>query len=161
MPLRGSKVALTWSAGQDDVGVGHYEVFRGVVQIRSTRARSFVDPGAARWVTYRVRTVDLAGNVSARSAPIRLHVPDVLPLRRLRGLVVSGGMPIAGATVRTRVHGLRRSWTTNAMGAFLVRSIPAGIYRVKVSSRGCSSVALSVRVAASGTTARLVSLPRA
>ena len=111
-------------------------------------------------MTYRVRTRDLSGNVSAASMAVRLYAPSRSRIRHLAGLVVSRGLPVGGVTVRTKVRGTRRAWTTNGVGMFLVRTIPAGVHRLRVTRSGYVPLVLSVRVAATGTTARMIALQR-
>ncbi|MCW2700474.1 MAG: hypothetical protein JWQ45_2009 [Blastococcus sp.] len=66
-------VSLTWTAGTDDVGVDHYNVYRddGTTPIGTSATASFTDTGRTPSTTYRyaVTAVDAAGNESARSEP--------------------------------------------------------------------------------------------
>ncbi|MEQ8263801.1 TonB-dependent receptor [Pseudohaliea sp.] len=55
----------------------------------------------------------------------------------VRGVVTSGGQPVAGATVTARslATGLSRSATTDAAGNYFIRQLPAGVdYSVRVTS---------------------------
>jgi len=122
------------------------------------RNRTYVDLRASGRVVYRVRTRDSSGNVSATSPLVRATVPSLSGPRRIAGLAVSAGNPLPGVRVRTRIQGTRRSWTTNSIGTFHARYIPAGTYRVTFSRWGYSPVVLTVRVGATGTTGRRVVL---
>ena len=158
IPLSGSRVALSWSVGRDDHRVMGYDVYRNGVKVASMRNRTYVDLRASGRVVYRVRTRDSSGNVSATSPLVRATVPSLSGPRRIAGLAVSAGNPLPGVRVRTRIQGTRRSWTTNSIGTFHARYIPAGTYRVTFSRWGYSPVVLTVRVGATGTTGRRVVL---
>jgi chitodextrinase len=161
MAISDSRVALSWSIGQGDVGIAGYDVYRNGAIVGSTRKRSFVELDVSGSVTYRVRSRDAAGNSSAGSMPVLLTVPSVSGVRRLGALVVSDGDPLADVRVRTRIGGSLVSFFTNSVGAFRVRDIPAGVYQLTVSRWGYVAQVLTVRVAASGMTARRVILSRA
>ena len=62
-----TRVALTWSASSDNVGVKAYWVYRtGRGQVATVTGTSFTDPDVAPGTSYgyAVRAVDAAGNVS-------------------------------------------------------------------------------------------------
>lgn len=65
-------IGLSWPAGSDDVGVGGYRVLRDGVEAGYTTTTSFEDTNLAHSSVYRytVQTVDVAGNLSAPSAPV-------------------------------------------------------------------------------------------
>ena len=55
----------------------------------------------------------------------------------VRGVVTSGGQPVAGATVTAtnRATGLSRSATTDGTGSYFIRQLPAGVaYSIRVTS---------------------------
>jgi chitodextrinase len=150
VPLRGGRVALAWTVGHDDQGVAGYDVYRNGVKIASTRNRTFVDSGVSGLLSYRIRTRDASGNVSAGSLPARTRMPAGSGIRRLVGMVVAQGAPLSDVRVRATVRGVRKLWTTVALGTFRVRYMPAGLYRLTFSHRGYAPVALTVRVAPTG-----------
>jgi hypothetical protein len=66
---KGRKVALSWTASSDNVGVVGYRVFRDGVQVASTAGTTLVDAliGKSKINTYYVVAFDGAGNTSAGS----------------------------------------------------------------------------------------------
>jgi hypothetical protein len=70
------RVALSWAASTDDVGVAGYRVYRGNTLVKTLTATAWTDfvvtPGDT--YTYRVDAFDAAGNV-AQSAPVNATVP--------------------------------------------------------------------------------------
>ncbi|MFL5797024.1 MAG: Ig-like domain-containing protein [Actinomycetota bacterium] len=158
IPLGGSRVALSWSLGTDDHRVAGYDVYCNGVKVASVRNRTYVDLHASGRVAYRIRTRDSSGNVSASSPLERTTAPSRSGPRRIAGLAVSGGSPLAGVRVRTRIRGSRRLFSTNSIGTFQVRYIPAGTYRLTFLRMGYTSVVVTLRVGAIGTSARRVVL---
>ena len=80
-----SEIGLTWSGAADNVAVTGYRVFRNGVLVASLgSSTTYQDIGlaASTTYTYRVRAVDMAGNVSAQSAAASATtqaVPDLSP----------------------------------------------------------------------------------
>jgi hypothetical protein len=72
-----TRVDLSWSAAQDDVGVARYRVYRNGTQVGAPTTTSFSDTTAAPDTTYSytVDAVDAAGNSSAQSAPVTVTTP--------------------------------------------------------------------------------------
>jgi fibronectin type 3 domain-containing protein len=158
IPLGGSRVAMSWSPGKDDHRVAGYDVYRNGVKVASVRNRTYVDLHASGRVAYRVKTRDSSGNVSVGSPLERTTAPKLSGPRRIAALVVSGGSPLANVRVRTRIRGSRRLFSTNSIGTFQVTYIPAGTYRLTFLRMGYTSVVVTLRVAATGTSARRVVL---
>lgn len=72
-----SQVNLQWNASTDNVGVVRYDIYRSSSKIGSTTSTSFGD-GRVRRDTrynYKIRAVDAAGNISARSEPLIVKTP--------------------------------------------------------------------------------------
>ena len=67
---KGRKVALTWNASTDNVGVVGYDVYRGSTKVASLSGTSYSDRPGRGTFTYTVRARDAAGNVSASSASV-------------------------------------------------------------------------------------------
>jgi chitodextrinase len=77
----GAKVALSWGAATDDVGVMGYEVWRGKSRATVASSRSFVDvpvPVAVEQC-YTVVAFDRSGNRSEPAGPACITLPDVTP----------------------------------------------------------------------------------
>jgi chitodextrinase len=71
------KVDLTWNASSDNVKVSAYRVFRDGVSIADVTSRNYTDksaPGGAT-VTYTVKALDAAGNLSSPSNALTVNVP--------------------------------------------------------------------------------------
>jgi len=77
----GGKVALSWGASTDDVGVMGYEVWRGKVRATVASGRGFVDVSVPVAVEhcYEVVAFDRTGNRSAPAGPACVTLPDVTP----------------------------------------------------------------------------------
>ena len=74
-------VSLAWTPGSDDQAVAGYEVTRNGVNVGYPTTTSFTDldlPTDSD-VTYTVRTLDAAGNLSVASAPVVAHT-NLLPV---------------------------------------------------------------------------------
>jgi hypothetical protein len=70
------KVTLTWTASADAWGVKKYVVRRNKLTLPAVTGTKLVDkPRAGATVTYTVRAVDAAGNVSPPSAPRTVKLP--------------------------------------------------------------------------------------
>ena len=71
------RVALSWSAASDDVGVTAYEVSRGGALVATVTATSWTDTSVAAGQTYdyAVRPRDAAGN-QGPEASVTAKVPD-------------------------------------------------------------------------------------
>jgi parallel beta-helix repeat protein len=72
-----NRIDLAWNAATDNVKVTAYRVFRGSVQIAEVSSLSYNDKTApsGSTVTYTVKAVDAAGNVSAASNSITVRAP--------------------------------------------------------------------------------------
>jgi hypothetical protein len=66
---KGKKVALSWTAAGDNVGVVGYRIYRDGTPVATTAVTSFTDAvgGRAGAISYYVVAYDAAGNVSAAS----------------------------------------------------------------------------------------------
>ncbi|NLT58037.1 MAG: PKD domain-containing protein [Clostridiales bacterium] len=71
-----STVSITfyWEASTDNVGVDHYEVYRGDSKVGDPASASYTDTGLAMGTaySYTVKAVDARGNTSAASTPATL-----------------------------------------------------------------------------------------
>src|SRR5712691_10556308 len=63
------QINLSWTASTDTVGVDHYVIYRGVVQVGTSTTTSFSDTGLqpSTAYSYTVKAVDAATNASAAS----------------------------------------------------------------------------------------------
>jgi fibronectin type 3 domain-containing protein len=77
------KPTLTWASGGPDAlsGFAAYQVFRGATLVGTTSSTSFTDTALSTSgpQSYTVKTVDLAGNLSAASAPKSVVYDVVAP----------------------------------------------------------------------------------
>ncbi|TMH89319.1 MAG: hypothetical protein E6H42_17405, partial [Betaproteobacteria bacterium] len=82
-----SRIKLSWSASNNNVGVTGYKVFRNGVQIATTSALSHVNTGLSPATTYSftVAAFDAAGNSSAQSAPVSSRTPAARVRRDFNG----------------------------------------------------------------------------
>jgi chitodextrinase len=155
--VRSRTVSLSWTAATDDIGVAGYRILRGTVEIGRTTGsvRKFVDraaPPGAR-VTYGVRAVDAAGNLSATAKKI-VRVPWLAdPRRRLvrAKRTVRLALPAAHRSVilslRVRPRATPRRAIVARLGATLVRFPKA--------ARTNRWITIRVRVKRPGTVLRL------
>ena len=67
---KGRKVALSWNASTDNVGVVAYDLYRNGSRIAGPTGTSYSDRPGRGTFTYQVRARDAAGNVSGPSAGI-------------------------------------------------------------------------------------------
>jgi chitodextrinase len=67
---KGRKVALSWNASTDNVGVAGYDLYRNGTRIAQPSATSYSDRPGRGTFTYQVRARDAAGNVSGPSAGV-------------------------------------------------------------------------------------------
>jgi chitodextrinase len=76
-----TRVELSWTASQDDVGVAGYVIVRDDAEIESTAGITYVDDGVSAEATYRytVVAVDPSGNRSDPSEPAEVTTPSAPP----------------------------------------------------------------------------------
>ncbi|HJR98821.1 MAG TPA: DNRLRE domain-containing protein [Actinomycetota bacterium] len=76
-----TRVELSWSASQDDVGVAGYAISRDGAEIDTTTGTTYVDDGVDAETTYRftVVAVDPSGNRSDPSEPAEVTTPVAPP----------------------------------------------------------------------------------
>jgi fibronectin type 3 domain-containing protein len=76
-----TETSLSWNPATDQVGVVGYYILRDGVNIATTGTLYFQDSGLteATTYTYTVEAFDLAGNVSAPSAPVSVQTINVTP----------------------------------------------------------------------------------
>jgi chitodextrinase len=67
---KGHKVALSWNASADNVGVAAYDVYRNTVKVAGPTGTTYSDRPGRGTFSYQVRARDAAGNVSGLSAAI-------------------------------------------------------------------------------------------
>ena len=70
MVKKGRRVALSWNASSDNVGVVGYDVYRNGTRIAQPTGTSYSDRPPRGTFTYAVRARDAAGNVSGPSAGV-------------------------------------------------------------------------------------------
>jgi hypothetical protein len=70
------RIALSWQAASDNVGVAGYRVWRNGVAVAQTAGTTYTDASISSGVTYSyaVSAYDAAGNASAASAPVAATV---------------------------------------------------------------------------------------
>lgn len=98
-----TQTALLWAASSDNVGVVGYRIYRGVAggalaMVGSGPGTSYADSALSPGTTYyySVTAVDVAGNVSAKSA---LAAVTTLPAPDSTAPIVTIADPLDGATV--------------------------------------------------------------
>ena len=76
-----SSVTLAWTASSDNVGVALYSIYRGTTLIGTSTSTSYTDTTFAQGQTYSytVSASDAAGNMSAKSSPLSVTIPDTTP----------------------------------------------------------------------------------
>jgi glucose/arabinose dehydrogenase/chitodextrinase len=98
-----TRIDVSWSASNDNVGVARYKLFRDGSQVATPTATSYQDTGltAGTSHSYRVSAVDAAGNESALSSAVSATTPgpDSSPPTALvtapaAGSVVSGSVSV-------------------------------------------------------------------
>ncbi|MDZ4384490.1 MAG: fibronectin type III domain-containing protein, partial [Nitrospirota bacterium] len=71
----GTKIALTWTASTDNVGVTGYNIYQnyGLTPVGSSATTSYTDTGLTpeTTYTYEIEAYDAAGNKSPKSSPIQ------------------------------------------------------------------------------------------
>jgi chitodextrinase len=72
---------ISWNAATDNVGVAGYNVLRDNDKAATTASLNYQDSGltAGTTYTYAIQAFDLAGNLSALSAPIEIQTRDTTP----------------------------------------------------------------------------------
>jgi Bacterial Ig domain len=96
-----TRVELSWTASQDDVGVAGYVIVRDDAEIESTAGITYVDDGVSAEATYRytVVAVDPSGNRSDPSEPAEVTTPSAPPTPASFTFAAAGD---AGTTSRRR-----------------------------------------------------------
>ena len=76
-----TRVELSWTASQDNVGVAGYVILRDDVEIGSTTGTTYSDDGVSANTSYRYTVValDPTGNRSAPSGPANVTTPSIPP----------------------------------------------------------------------------------
>ena len=74
-------ITLSWNPAADNVGVAGYYVFRNGQKAGTTGTLYYQDSGLteATTYTYTVEAFDLAGNISAETAPVNVQTSDTTP----------------------------------------------------------------------------------
>jgi hypothetical protein len=126
-------VNLSWSAGSDNLGVTGYDVLRNGVPVTTTGpVTSFIDQTAAPNTAYQyqVRSRDVAGNVSAYTAPASVTTPATAPAvfadgfesGNLSAWTTKGGLVVQSVDVHTGTYAARGT-TTNG-GTYAKKTLP-------------------------------------
>lgn len=125
---------LSWPPGTDDVGVSHYRLLRDGVELGTTTALSFDDPGAARLAqaTYGVITVDTSGN---ESSPIFVtlsftYSEQVFAAEGMTGVKGSVTPSAARLMIDSRIHRDRRGRPLLSVRCVAPRASCVGTLRV-------------------------------
>lgn len=98
-----SRIALSWAASTDNVGVAGYRVYRDGVQVADGGGTGYVDIGLGPSTTYRyaVAAYDAAGNISGKSSIVSVTTDA--------GTTVPGA-PYPGSSV---IRGVTYDWSTH------------------------------------------------
>jgi len=101
--ISSSTVDLTWAASSDNVAVTSYSVLRDGVVVGTSNSTRFADTGliAGRTYSYTVRANDLAGNISAMSAPVIAQTTPAAPAPDVQAPTAPGGLHSMGVTEGT------------------------------------------------------------
>jgi predicted outer membrane repeat protein len=100
-PVSSQQVSVGWNASTDNVAVTGYDVYRNGSLMASvsgstlTFSDTTVTPGAN--YSYTVDAFDAAGNRSAQSGPVAVHVPAVVKF--VQGSVITTGSRVTSVTV--------------------------------------------------------------
>jgi 3',5'-cyclic AMP phosphodiesterase CpdA len=144
-----SRVGLAWAASTDNVGIGGYEIWRGIgsgpaAGLATTAAAptTFIDASVkpGRRYVYRVRAKDAAGNFSALSGPTAAVTPRRRPGGRLLARRRLSPLAARRALARGWVRVGRRQWAPTVIRVTVGRRL-AGL-RVTTTRR-----AVKVRLA--------------
>ena len=96
-----TQVGLAWNASTDNVGVTGYTIYRNGAVLAtvgaSTLSYSDTTVAQATSYTYSIDAFDAAGNHSAQSATVSVHVPGVPKF--VQGAVVSTGSKVTSVTL--------------------------------------------------------------
>jgi chitodextrinase len=96
-----TQVGLAWNASTDNVGVTGYTIYRNGAVLATVGAStlSYSDTTVAQATnyTYSIDAFDAAGNHSAQSATVSVHVPAVPKF--VQGAVVSTGSKVTSVTL--------------------------------------------------------------
>ncbi|PED40603.1 lytic polysaccharide monooxygenase [Bacillus cereus] len=98
-----TKVNLKWTASTDNVGVSHYNIYRNGEKLPETTSElNFEDVNlqANTEYTYQVTAVDMAGNESEKSAPIKVKTKE-LPEIDTEAPTAPSGLHSMGETATT------------------------------------------------------------
>jgi Concanavalin A-like lectin/glucanases superfamily len=125
-----SRVDLSWTASDDDIGVTGYRIVRNGAVLTTVTGTSYSDTSVAAGTSYQyvVHALDQAGNVSPASAPATVATPPATP----SGTVFSDGfesgdfsqwtantgMTVQQALKRTGTWASRQTTTSAATHAY-------------------------------------------
>ncbi len=118
--LAGPKVALSWGAATDNVGVTGYRVYRAGVEIGTSTAGSYTDTApVVSTITYTVRARDAAGNLGPASTGVTVTSPGSLSTQP----PAAGAPPVITGTPREgeRLSASAGSWHGMVPLAFTYR----------------------------------------
>ncbi|MFZ0157920.1 MAG: CotH kinase family protein, partial [Kineosporiaceae bacterium] len=151
--LASDGVRLAWQAATDNRGVTGYRVLRDGVQLAAVgNVLSHTDsqPEPSTTHTYRVRAVDLAGNVGPDSAPVSVTTPAAValvtePFTGADGATWPSRWTTSATAGSVTVQGGTGRLTTNNTTGAQARAILSGL-----SARTDSDVTLSYRWSPTG-----------
>jgi chitodextrinase len=145
------QINLTWTASTDNIGVSAYDVYRaqgtGTAQkVATVTTTTFGDTGLAAntQYSYYVKARDSAGNTSTQSQTATAKTLTRKKRSRIFG-VVSGSV-ISNAHVSISIEGVKYTTTTNRVGHYVIRGIPAGRYNVSYNAAGYYTKSISITV---------------
>lgn len=133
-----SQINLKWQASSDNVGVVRYEVYRqqgtaAAQKVADVTGTTFGDASLkpATEYTYYVVAVDGAGNKSAASARATAKTQPLPATGIIQGRVFSGktNKPTV-AKVDITINGVKRTYTTNNAGEYIIRNLSPATYPV-------------------------------
>ena len=85
------KLNLSWDPATDNISVSHYVIFRDGSYLTKVFATIFTDSGLdiGRLYTYKVKAVDISGNVGPFSDPVSNISTDTEPPEKVKNLIVN------------------------------------------------------------------------
>lgn len=143
-----SQINLSWSPSTDNTGVAGYEVYRNNTKIAAVSTTSFGDASlsSATTYTYYVKAFDASSNLSAASNTVSAATLNAA-FGLIQGTVYSssGGI-VAGAKITTTINGSKKTYYSNAMGAYSISSLPPAAYNLTFQAKAYFNKSISVIV---------------
>jgi uncharacterized repeat protein (TIGR01451 family) len=130
-----ARSALAWTQSTDTIGVAGYRIYRGGVQLASTKIRSYTDLAvvAGSSYTYTVRAYDLAGNLSSHSNSVTV-IPGGTSGADLRIDVFDSPDPVTVGGNITYTATVMNDGPASAANVAVNNSLPSTLAYVSASS---------------------------